>query len=98
MARSHVAVALGDCTSDGQVSVLTVHVVSSRTGIVSQPDTEVLDLQRSLFVLALDRDNFTSCLLELAELTQEIPETRLGNDVIWSEDDHPEEGRVLVLL
>lgn len=98
MARSHVAVALGDGTADGQVAVLTVHVVSSRTGVITQPDAEVLDLQRSLLVLALDGDNFTSCLLEFAQLTQEVPEPRLGDDVIWCEDDHLEERWIWILL
>lgn len=98
MAGSHVAVALGDGTADGQVAVLTVHVVSSRTRVVTQPDAEVLDLQRSLLVLALDGDNLTSCLLEFAELTQEVPESRLGDDVVWCEDDHLEERWIRILL
>lgn len=75
MAGSHVTVALGDGTADGQVAVLAVHVVSSRTGIITQPDAEVLDLQWSLLVLALDGDNLTGCLLEFAQLAQEIPES-----------------------
>lgn len=74
MAGSHVAVALGDGTADGQVAVLTVHVVSSRTRVITQPDAEVLDLQWSLLILALDGDNLTGGLLEFAQLAQEIPE------------------------
>lgn len=72
--------------------------MGSRTRVVSQPDAEVLDLQRSLLVLALDGDDFTGCLLELAELTQEVPEAGLRDDVVGGEDDHSEEGRILVLL
>lgn len=54
MAGGHVAVALGDGTSNGQVTVFTVHVVCARTGVITQPDSEVLDLQWSLLELALD--------------------------------------------
>lgn len=98
MAGSHVAVALSDGTADGQVAVFTVHVVCSRTRIVTQPDTEILDFQRRLFELTLDGDNLTGCLLEFAQLAQEVPETTLCNYVIWGKDDHLEERRVWVLL
>lgn len=42
MASSHIAVALGDGSSSLGVSVLTVHVVRSRSRVISHPDTEVL--------------------------------------------------------
>lgn len=54
MAGSHVAVALSDGSSNGQVTVFTVHVVCARTRVITQPDSEVLDLQWSLLELALD--------------------------------------------
>lgn len=41
---SHIAVALGDCTAYRQISVFTVHVVCTRTGVIPQPDSKVLDL------------------------------------------------------
>ena len=43
MASSHIAVALSDGTRGLGVSVLAVHVVRSRSRIVSDPDAEVLD-------------------------------------------------------
>lgn len=98
MARSHVTVALSDSTSDGQVTVLTVHVVCTRTRVITQPDAEILDLLRCALVLALDRDNLTGCLLEFAQLAEEIPEARLGDDVVWRKDDHLEEWRIFLLL
>lgn len=98
MAGSHVRVALCDCTSDGQVAVLTVHVVCTWTGIVSKPDSEVLDLQWSLLVLALHWDDLTSSLLELTQLTQEVPEAGLGYDVIRGEDDHLEQWWIWILF
>lgn len=42
--------ALSDGSGRGQVSVLPVHVVGAAAGIVAQPDTEVLHLQRRLLV------------------------------------------------
>ena len=91
MTGCHVGVALCYCTTDCQVTVLSVHVVSSRTRIISQPDTEVLYSQWCLFVLTFHWNDFTSCLLELTQLTQKVPETRLGNDVIRSENVHLEQ-------
>merc|ERR1719474_947493 len=53
------------------------------------PNTEILDLQRLLLSNLFDRDNFTSSLLEFPELPQEIPETRLGDNVVSGENPHP---------
>jgi hypothetical protein len=39
----------------------------------------------------VDGDDLTSGLLDLAELLEEVPETRLGNDVVRSEKSHSEE-------
>lgn len=45
---SHITVALGDSTSNTQVTVLAVHVVYTGTGLVTQPDTEILDFNGAL--------------------------------------------------
>ena len=50
MAGSHITVALSDGSRDCQVAVFAVHVVSSRSGVITQPDAEVLNLQRGLFM------------------------------------------------
>lgn len=75
MAGGHVTVALSDGSADGHVAVLAVHVVCARPRVVTQPNAEVLDLQRRLLVLALHGNNLASCLLELTQLAQEIPES-----------------------
>ena len=75
MASTHVAVALSHSRADGQVSVLAVHVVGSRSGNVSEPDAKVLNLKGLLLNNLLNTDNLASGLLELAELTKEVPET-----------------------
>lgn len=36
----------------------------------------------------LDGHNFTSGLLKLLQLSQEVPEPGLGNDDVWGEDPH----------
>lgn len=46
MTSAHVSVALRDRSLGGQVAVLAVHVVCARARVVSQPDGEVLDLER----------------------------------------------------
>jgi hypothetical protein len=50
VAGSHVRVASLDGSVAGQLAVLLVHVVGARAGIVTDPDTEVLDLKGLLLV------------------------------------------------
>lgn len=45
-----VLTALGDSTSSGQIPVLPVHVVSSTTRIIAQPNTKILYPQRGLLI------------------------------------------------
>lgn len=49
-AGGRVLTALRDGSRRGQVSVLSVHVVSSTARVVAQPDAEVLHLQGRLLV------------------------------------------------
>lgn len=95
---SHVAVALGDGGSDGQVTVLAVHVVGARARVITQPDAKVLDLEGRLLGDLLEGHDLASGLLELVQLTQEVPEPGLGHDVIRGEDPHLVHGRVGLLL
>ena len=48
MASTHITIARSDGSSCGELTVLAVHVVSTRTRIITQPDTEVLDRIRML--------------------------------------------------
>merc|ERR1719347_1708934 len=75
---AHVPVALGDSASHGQVPVLPVHVVGAGPGVVSQPDAEVLDLHRLPLLDLLHADDLAGGLLELPQLSQEVPEPGLG--------------------
>merc|ERR1711911_109474 len=65
---SHVTVTLGDGSVYGQVPVLSVHVVGSRPGVVPQPHSKVLDLERVLLLDLLDGDDLAGGLFELTEL------------------------------
>ena len=51
--------------------------MGSRSGVVSQPDPEVLDLEGVLLLDLLDGDDLSGGLLELTQLTQEVPEPRI---------------------
>ncbi len=73
---------MSDGTVEGEVSVLLVHVVSSRSGVVSEPDSVVLDVGVLLFENFVDGKNLTSGLLQLVDLVKEIPETRLDGNLI----------------
>lgn len=98
VAGSHVAVALSDGTADSQVTVLAVHVVGARAGIVTQPDAEVLDLHGRRLVHLLDGHDLAGGLLELLQLAQEVPEAGFGHDVVGGKDAHLVEGSLGLLL
>jgi len=80
-----------DGTDSGELPELLVHVVGSRSRVVSEPDTKVLDLEGSLLVDDVDSDNLTVGLLDLLQLPQKVPEPRLGDDLVGSKDPHPVE-------
>ena len=63
--------------------------IKSGPGIVTKPDTEVLDLERLLLTDLLHRDNLSSGLLELPQLPKEVPEAGLGHNLVSGEDPHP---------
>lgn len=50
MAGGHVLIEGVDGLGPGHLAVLLVHVVGTRARVVADPDTEVLDLLRSLLV------------------------------------------------
>jgi hypothetical protein len=50
MPSSHILIEALDGVRTCQFTVFLVHVMCTRTRVVTEPDTEVLDLQRLLFV------------------------------------------------
>jgi hypothetical protein len=95
---SHVLVQALHGIGTGEVPVLLVHVVGTRTGVVAKPDTKVLDLERLLFVNDIDTNDFTGSLLDLLQLPQEVPVPRLGDDLVRSKNSHPINFGVWVIL
>jgi len=53
-----------------------VHVVDSRAGIITQENTEVLDLVGLLLIELINRQNLTVCLLDLLQQTHVVPESK----------------------
>merc|ERR1719348_2286905 len=89
MSGTHVSVALGDGAIGRHIPVLSVHVVSARPGVVSQPDTKVLNFEGEFFLDQFTGNNFSGGLLELSQLTQKVPESGLSHNVIRSKNSHP---------
>lgn len=91
VSSGHVLVQSFNGSNSADVSNFLVHVVSTGSGVVSDPDTEVLNLGWVSFVDLVDRDNFTGSSLNLVQFLQEVPVTRLGNNLVWSKDSHSEQ-------
>lgn len=98
MTSSHVPVALSNGPGYRQVTVLPIHVVRARPGVVPQPDAEVLDLDRCLLGYLLNRNDLPRRLLELLQLSQKVPESGLGDNLIRREYPHLVERRALLLF
>lgn len=88
VAGSHVLVEGLNGVGSRHLSVLLVHVVGTRSRVVSDPDAEVLDAEGVLLGDLVQADDLTVGLLDLLQLGKEVPEARLGNDLIGSEDSH----------
>ena len=113
MTGSHVLVESLDGLHTAHLTELLVHVVSTGTRVVADPDTEVLDLEGTLladldtqkcqptsssipslgtlprqFTYHIEADDLTVGLLDLPELSQEVPEPRLGHDRVGRKDAH----------
>lgn len=95
---SHVLVKGLHSVSAGQLSELLVHVVGSGSRVVTEPDTEVLDLGRTLLVDLVDGHNLTVGLLNSSQTGQEVPEAGLGHHGVGGEDAHTVELRLRLLL
>lgn len=67
--------------------------------VVAQPDAVVLHTVGSIRLLdLLDLNNLAVSLLHLLETTQEVPEARLGHNVVGRKDGHAVEWWVWVRL
>jgi len=85
----HVLVECVHGFSSRHLTVLLVHVVGAGARVVSNPDTEVLDLLGALLVDLVQRNDLAVRLLDLSQPSEEVPESRLGDDGVGSKDTHP---------
>jgi len=85
---SHVGIKRIDGRRSAQLAVLLVHVVGAASRIISDPHAKVLDLLRAFLVDLVDRDDLAVGLFHLAELAEEVPESRFGDHVVWCKDSH----------
>ena len=88
MSSGHIVVHLTDGTSESDVPVLLVHIVSSASASVTEPDGEVLHLSGVLLEDLSDIENFTTSSLSLRQRLHVIPELRLSHNLVTSEDLH----------
>jgi len=72
---THITITSSYSFASSQISVFSVHVVSSTTRVVAKPYSEVLDFQWSLFINPVAADNFSCCFFQLPQLGQKVPET-----------------------
>jgi hypothetical protein len=83
--------------------VKETYVVGTGSGVVSEPDGEVLDLQWLLLVdlyISIDSpvlrqstydvqsDNLSGSLLDLLQLSEVVPESGLGDNIVGRKDPH----------
>lgn len=85
---SHVLVEGLNGLSPAHLAELLVHVVGAGARVVAEPDTEVLDLERALLIDHVQADDLAIGLLDLPELSKEVPEPRLGHNGVGREDAH----------
>jgi hypothetical protein len=61
MPRCHILVHGLNRITAGHLTVLLVHVVGTRAGVVTNPDTEVLDLLWALLMDLAPPDQYSYC-------------------------------------
>ena len=84
----HLVVHLVDGTDAGGVPELLVQVVDAGPRSVTEEDAEVLDGAGLLLGQLVDGEELAVRLLDLGKLAQEVPEARLGHNVVLGEDAH----------
>jgi hypothetical protein len=98
MTSSQVTIHLLHSSNQSRVPELLVHIVGSRTRVVSHPDAKVLDDSRVLLKHLMHRDDFSVSFLHSAESLHVVPEPRTSLDDVISKDLHLEDRRIGILL
>jgi len=71
MSRSHILVQCLHCVCPGHLAVLLVHVVRTGTGVVANPDAEILDFLRT-FLVDLSRPYSLAAYLDTSSYFSKI--------------------------
>lgn len=87
-----------DSGRSGQFSVFLVHVVGTGSRVVSEPDTKRLDRVGLLLKDFVDGDDFTRRTLHLVHAGKEVPEARLGDNLVWGKETHTVQSWLRLLL
>jgi len=88
MTASHLHVHLGDGATDGDVSVLLVHVNRARAGQVPQNNAVVSDAAGLSLEDLGSGDDLTLDLADLVLTLHEVPELRPSEDGVTAEHAH----------
>ena len=88
---SHFGVHLVNSTVKGNITIFTVHVVGTRTGVVTDGDTVVLNLGLLVFQDFFTLENFASGGLGLVKHSQKVPEAGNRNWLVLCKDLHTED-------
>ena len=91
VAGSKLSVHLVDGTVDSEVTVLLVHVVGTRTGVVADLNSEVLDVVSVLLEELVNLKDLTGGSLGLVKHGKEVPEAGLSNLLVGSKELHAED-------
>jgi hypothetical protein len=86
MAAGHFGVHLGHSATEGDITVLFVHVDSKSTGQVAKDNTVVLDAVSVLFVDFGSRNDFTLDLADLVLALHVVPKLGTSKNGITSKD------------
>ena len=74
MVSCHFRVQLADCSIEGNISVLLVHIMVSSSGFISEDDSESFDKVRSFLKDLICGQNLTLSTLSLKLTSKVVPE------------------------
>mmetsp|Transcript_94019 Transcript_94019/g.167255 ORF Transcript_94019/g.167255 Transcript_94019/m.167255 type:complete len:205 (-) Transcript_94019:22-636(-) len=88
VAAGHVHVQTLHGGAHGHIAELLVHVVSAAARVVTDLDAVVVHNAAVLLTDLVDSEDLTSGALHLVNLVQEVPEARLGHNLVLGKQPH----------
>lgn len=86
MVTGHFHMELAYCTVERDVSVFFIHVVDSGSGLISEDDSECLDVIGSPFEDLINRQDLSLSTLGFELPSKVVPELRLGDNFIGGKE------------